>query len=413
MDCLFCWFDGKKALALGAVPCEFRVMRLLVMIFLLGMQFLSHGKTVELGFPGLQHRVKVVLPDGHDPAKKYPAILYFHGTNGKPDTHLIESHINGQKWIIVGMTYYQLGKFTLTPETTEKEMALLRSVRRHLEAKYGMDPRRCYVSGFSKGGWMVDRLLQLDHSLAGGAILGAGHWHKMRKKPLKYRGNKPVFIGIGRLDGNYPFALQALIHHRKMGAWTNIDVWPELGHAFPRGGSEAFRQWLALMALHKIENKEVIKKETEALIDHVKNLPASSRWDELRRIRELPYTKVLGKGMKDRLAAMIAELETGEKIKTEAKVLALHRKLLFREVSEKSLESLKRVNSEYQKLAKAFPGTRQSKIALLDFQRTTKLIKHFKEQEKIARENDKDPFNPVEPKQPENKRRIPMNPLVR
>lgn len=396
-------------------------MQILVMMSSLGMRFclllllpmICSAKTMELGFPGLEHRIKVVLPEGHDPAKKYPAILYYHGTGGKPDTDLMLHHTGGQPWIVVGMSYYQLGKFTMTPETMAKELTLLRSVKRHLHSKYGMDAKRCYVAGFSKGGWMADLFLQADPSLAGGVILGAGHLHKYRKKPLNYGSKKPVFVGVGRLDGNYPFGLNAVLYHRKAGAQTTLEVWSEVGHSFPRGGSEALMQWLALRSMEKLSLENIVQEEIAKAHAKAFKRPEVDTWYELKRIKALPYARLLDESWKAVLAASIKQLELLPAVKKEAAALRHHNKLVLSEIKGKSLESLARVHSDYQKLADSFAGTKQAKLAEHDCQRTAKLMRHFQKQKEIVEEKKKEPFNPVEPKLPETGRGIPRNPLVR
>lgn len=389
--------------------CDYSCVR--IFLFLLLLPTISSAKVIELGFPGLTHRVKVVLPDGHDPAKKYPAILYYHGVGGEPDTSLIQQHIGGQPWIVVGMSYFQLGQFAMSREAMVKELTLMRSVKRHLQTKYGMDSSRCYVAGFSKGGWMADMFLQADKSLAGGVILAAGHLHKYHKTPVKYRKKKPVFIGVGRLDGNYPFALRGVLHHRKMGGIVTMEEWPDLAHAFPKDGSEALTQWLALRSVTKPKNTNSIKQQMERLLADASKLTGFKQWNELKRIRALPYAKVLGKLWLKQVDDSIKKTEAVPSVQKEAKALVQHRKLLFREITERSLEKMKEINFGYIKFLAEFNGTSQAKLADADRQRIVSQIKFLKENQVAVPEDEKK--QPTKPNFPNNKRRIPGNPLVK
>lgn len=161
-------------------------MRLLLLLSLLAP---LHAKTVELRFPGLAYAIQLSLPENFDPSRKHPAILFYHGSNGRPDTQIIRRETGDKDWIVVGMTYFEQGQLKLAPDNFKKEVTLYHSVRRYLLAKYALDPKRLYISGFSKGGWMSDLLLQQEATLAGGAILGAGHLHKAARpqKTLHHR----------------------------------------------------------------------------------------------------------------------------------------------------------------------------------------------------------------------------------
>ena len=389
-------------------------MRLLThWVLMLCATAVIHGKTLELGFPELKHRVKVTLPDDHDPAQKYPALLYYHGQGGEPDTSLMLHHTGSKQWIVVGMSYFQLGAMTMSREAMAKEMTLLRSVKRHLQTKYGMDPARCYVGGFSKGGWMADMFLQADSTLAGGVILGAGHLHSYHKSPVHYQKRKPVFIGVGRLDSNYPNAFKAVLYHRKVGARTDLEVWPGVGHSMPRDGSESLQQWFNLRLLVKPALNESAKKGMQASYEDALKLDPLAQWRRLGEIRELPYADVLGSNWKKLLTQKMIELEKAEPVKSEAQALAKHRKILFQEITKVTLTSLVQVHTAYQSLAEQFPSTTEGKLAIKDRDRTAAIIKQWQKQKASAGEKKKNPFDPVKHKDPENKRRIPMNPLVK
>ena len=391
-------------------------MRIVLWIHLALVTLLS-GRTVELGFPGLAHRVKVDLPEDHDPSKKYPTFLYYHGTNGKPDTHFIRYHSDPKKWIIVGMTYHQQGKMILSKEHLKKEATLLRSVKRHLETKYGMDPKKCYVGGFSKGEWMADLLLQADNSLAGGAIFGAGHLYNYHPKSRPHPAGKPVFIAVGRLDGNYPFAMNAMMFHRKLGAQTHIDIWPDVGHTIPSGESQALKHWLALAAMPRPAITDEMENNLRDSFKKAAQLKDVEGWTELRRIQALPSFSLMPQGWQDKLKETIARLEKSDPVKSEAAALAEHRKILFFEINNQNTEGIAKAHLRYQELAKKYPNTAQEKLAQHDHKRTGTLMRHFQEQKEIAKkEATTQPEKSDEivvPEEPATRRRIPMNPLIR
>ena len=390
---------------------------LLLLIPMVGSP-LTSAKTVELGFPDLAHRIKVTLPDDYDPAKKYPAIFYYHGTGGQPNTSLMRKHVDGREWIVVGMTYYQREKFTYTPETMEKELILLRSVRRNLAAKRGLDQKRCYIAGFSKGGWMTDLFLQVDPSLAGGVILGAGHIDKAKisgRSPSRKPTGKPVFIGVGRLDVNFTYGLRAVLYHRSVGARTTFESWQGIGHAFPRDGSTALQQWFSMRAHPADKLRPVALKEMQAELNDTEKLEPYAKWVRLRQLKDYSYSSLLGDAWKKSLSGKITAMESTDPIKTEAAFLSRHRKLLFQELNEKTVLGMAKINIAYQGLIQKAPNAKQAVMARHDHKRVQQYYLEFKKQDALSKEkeNEKDPFATVEPKNPENKRRIPGNPLLK
>lgn len=382
------------------------------------MPMAGFAKTVELGFPDLEHRIKVELPDDYDPAKKYPAVFYYPGTDGQPDTSLIRNHVDGREWIVVGMAYYQQGKFTYTAEALAKELTLLRSVRRNLAEKRGLDQKRCYVAGISKGGWIADLLLQAEPTLAGGAILCAGHLYRANNsgRGSSARGTgKPVYIGVGRLDDNYPFSLRALLYHRSTGAQPTFETWQGIAHVFPKEGSTALQQWFAMRVHPADKLRAVAEKEMRGELAEAEKLDAYAKWMRLKQLKEYPYSYLLGDVWIESLIGKTAALEANDPIKTEAAFFSWHRKLLFQELNEKTVLGMAKINLAYQNLILKAPHARQAVLARHDHKRTQQLYHQYKEQDALAKEKkgNKDPFAPVEPKLPENKRRIPGNPLIR
>lgn len=379
----------------------------------------AEPRHIELSYPQLKDRVQVYFPENHDASKSWPAIFYYHGTNAKPDPRLIRHHTRDQNWFVVAMGYVQRGKFTFTKETLADELQILRSTRHHLVSKYGVNPQRTYVGGFSKGGWIADLILQTDRSFAGAVILGAGHLHKATSNPSRFARSTNVFVGIGREDGNYPFALRAITFYRGLGASTTFESWDDLGHTFPQEGSQALTQWFAIHGDPKANHKAAAKEWVTKRLAEIDAIPdPANRWAALRAAETTPYA-TLDPATKGMISEKRSALERTAVVSREVELLAAHRKLIITELKDPGREDYVKLAAAYKALHNANPTTRQGAIAKADHERVTQLLKHFEEQDKLKKE-DKEPFgtpkkdDPFDPgKAPDPRPRIPMNPLIR
>ncbi len=394
-------------------------LALLVFFFLMQGTGSGAPKRLELGFPQLSERVQVVLPENYSPERKWPAVFYYHGTGGKPTTSVMQAHTRNRDWIVVGMTYTQEGSLPATADYLEKEFVILASTRRHLAAKWNLDPRRCYVGGFSKGGWMAGFLLQYDPSLAGGIILGAGHQFLIRP-PKKFRRSKSLFVGVGRMDENYPFALRAIVHYRSLGARATMKEWSGVGHALPEGGSMALTQWMGLEAYPEENYKEEVRGWLDERLDLIQGLPdLVDQWMAIRDLERMPFLRMAGAGDKARVSALRSALEKGGRVGAEAKALVAHQVLLRQEARGHSLSGCQKLATKYLALSEDHGGTRQAEVALGDHERMKKLILHLRAQRKIEAElkaeEKKDGLPGIDPFKGggEERRRIPDNPLLR
>jgi predicted esterase len=344
------------------------------------------------------------LPENHDPAKKWPAVFYYHGTDGRPSTKMIRQHAWPRDWIVVGMTYTRPGQFKYTPENLKRELTVLRRVRDGLADKHGLDPARLYVSGFSMGGWMSGLFFQADRSLAGAAILGAGHLTAVSPKPAPYAAGTPVFLGIGRDDGNYPFALKARLFYGKLGTSVSMETWPDLGHTFPAAGSVALKEWFALRNGGQ-PDEDALAAEFEA----IGKQPLLAQWQALLEFRERPYVAA-STLWKETVAKRIAALEADPAVTPEAQLFKRHRRALADEVNAETLPDLVKANNAYAGLAKQAAGSAQEKRIAADHQRVSKLLESF-EAQRALKEQDRPPVEVPEAPVPD--RRIPGNPMVR
>lgn len=376
------------------------IARLLVFTALL-----SAVRAEEWKVEGLPVPAELSLPENHDPAKKWPAVFFYHGTNGHPATHMIRQQTGPRDWIVVGMTYSTPGQFTYTPENLERELVILRRTRDGLAAKHGLDPKRLYVSGFSMGGWMSGYFFQAERSLAGAVILGAGHMNAISPKLAPFPPGTPLFVGVGRLDGNYPFALRARLFYNKLGPSVTMETWDGLGHEFPKEGSPALKEWFALRAGGQPDGKA-----TEAEFQQIGKLPVLEQWRRLLEFRERPYVTAPGQPWKETVAKRIAELESDPEVSGEAKIYKRHRQLLADEANAVTVPDLEKVNNGYGQLAAQAGNSPQARLIGSDFGRVSKLLESF-EAQRAAKQ--KDAPKPVEPNFPKPDRQIPKNPMVR
>ena len=162
-------------------------------------------------------------------------------------------------------------------------------------------------------------------------ILGAGVFEK-RAKARAFSKQLPVFLGCGRYDGNYPQALGALVHFRKLGAEVTLDTWPSIGHQFPEAPPEAMRQWLRMRAGGGGTGGR--GRENGSRNGSSNCMPFPIRWKAVFALEEfvsLPFVKFFGVTAEKSAREKITDLLTNPAVATEKKWRGESRKILARE----------------------------------------------------------------------------------
>ncbi|MDQ8188832.1 hypothetical protein [Roseibacillus persicicus] len=364
------------------------------------------GEEFTLKVAGVEDEILVSLPGNHDAAKSWPAVFYYHGTNGRPDTSLIRAHTGEDDWIVVGMGYAKRGTFVQTPAGLADEVKVLKEVRARLIERANLDPSRIYLSGFSKGGWVSGLLLQSESTLAGAAILGAGHMTSVESVPRPLTKGTPVFVGVGRYDRNYPFGLRALVFYRQLGAEVDFEEWRGIGHKFPKAGSRGLMEWLSLQ-LGQVSSDDELKERLKSLLAMEDGF---EKWWRLRELAESPAVRAK-EGWKEKVEAHRIAAEKDPKIAREARILKESRRLLAREIGKKSLKDLEEITIGYARIAESAGDSPQGVVATKDYERVSEILDLAKKQYGDLEERAQ--ADEVKPELPEEKRRIPGNPLVR
>ncbi|MFT4639388.1 MAG: poly(3-hydroxybutyrate) depolymerase [Verrucomicrobiales bacterium] len=160
-------------------------MKRLTILFLTAFT-MAQAEHSELSWPELDTTLPLWTSDETPPPnQKWPAIVYFHGTNGRPTIGLIKSATEGKHLVLVGMTFAQQRRFQQTEESISTELSQLNTLKARLVNEQAADPAGIFVAGFSKGGWFTSLLLERDCTLAGGLVLSAGVFHGRNEPDVK------------------------------------------------------------------------------------------------------------------------------------------------------------------------------------------------------------------------------------
>ncbi|MFW6161972.1 MAG: hypothetical protein ACODAJ_04335 [Planctomycetota bacterium] len=191
----------------------------------------------------------VYVPCDYRPDRRWPVIFCYHGLNGKPTAQPFRRVLGGEGFVIVGLEYLVRGTQRLTiPQLKayiRREAASLERVMAWVAKHLEVDPSMYFVGGFSKGGWTTSGILEtVPRKWAGAAILGAArqYFSAPADEPRALRG-KPVYIGCGTEDGNYPHARKAVRFYRDLGARVTFEPYAGLGHEM-KWDTEKLPQWL-------------------------------------------------------------------------------------------------------------------------------------------------------------------------
>ena len=254
---------------------------------------------------------------------------------------------------------------------------------------------------------MTGLFLQKERSLAGGIILAAGHKNQLEAVPSPLSAGTPIFIGVGRHDTNYQFALKGLLFFRKLKAQVEIETWRGLGHEFPEWGSTGLKEWLSLR-LEKKPSEQALEKELAGILEREDEF---ERWWHLIEFGQRPFVKALPE-FEAKVKSVRLNLEKEPAIAREARVLKQSRRLLGKEIGPQSLKSLEEIAAGYAQIAEAAEDSPQGEVASKDYERVSAVVDYARSLE----EKQTKPVQKVEKSAERTEaggRTIPRNPLFK
>ena len=165
---------------------------------------------------GLLHRYLLLIPEGYDPARRYPVSVYLHGGVGRPDPG------PGGGWVRNTERLSGEDHITVIPLSTREslwwqasQVENLNGILAELKQTYNVDENRVFASGVSDGGTGVYFLSFRDTTPWAGFLPLIGYPGVLLNPRVGADGlmhlanlvNKPLFIVNGETDRLYPVRL--------------------------------------------------------------------------------------------------------------------------------------------------------------------------------------------------------------
>lgn len=323
------------------------------------------GQVSKIPFAPLDSSLPVWIPEGHeeDDKRRWPVLLYYHGTNGNPTLRFAMDAAGQEDWILIGMSYREKGRFSYQPDNLRAEIEVYNELLETWNERFSLrlDPRRVYVGGFSKGGWVSALFLEEDPRLAGAVILGAGHLGRADFDPAQFSlDGKPVYIGLGESDGNVGMSFRAKEVYEAAGARVTWEFWSNLGHTLPRKCTPSLHQWFRiegqLDGSHEIESKAIQWLEAEwSKAEVLEN--RVEQWTAVEEIKEAPWFRFADREILSEIREWEESWLRSEGSEEELAAKERYFSTLEAESKNRYVETLREAKERYHRLASEYPRT--------------------------------------------------------
>jgi len=196
----------------------------------------------------------VYLPGDYDPDKRYPLLVYLHGS-GDDDRVLFRTSFIKEGFVVLAPN----GRGTSNCFATHEAQTDIKEAIFDVIKNFNVDEKRILLSGFSMGGYGVYRTFYQNPELFSALAIISGHPDLARKwigldeinfldsEKLKAFYKTPMFIYHGEKDMNCPYELTLEFVERVMEHNNNLVFFsdPQAGHGgMNRETEEAYFRWL-------------------------------------------------------------------------------------------------------------------------------------------------------------------------
>lgn len=183
----------------------------------------------EASFQGKPQTVpfEVYLPANHNPRRKWPVVMEWHGAGGQAGVPISRRVTGGKDFICVGLTYIN--------GQAETEDKYIKRVYDTVIERFNGDERAVFPGGFSLGGLAQERFVLRPETIGRyravwmfGAGLVGSHFRKPAE--VTWLAKTPFFIAVGETDFNRKAVETASPHFKAVIPDLALHVMPGKGH---------------------------------------------------------------------------------------------------------------------------------------------------------------------------------------
>ncbi|MBA4389113.1 MAG: hypothetical protein C0404_14165 [Verrucomicrobia bacterium] len=331
------------------------------------------GQESSVTLPGSNGTMKVFLPSNYAADRKWPAIFFYHGMGGTPDTAAIRKFTDGRDYIVVGMPYLEDDHARTQQEMDaymRRELANFQVARNWLLAHASVDDSNVYMGGASKGGWTTVTIGEMAlPQLAGMVVLIAGR-NSMPGKPAVVQGlqGKSIYVGAGETDPNLVPALRAREFYRKNGAAVTFEEYPGRGHELPVEATK-LRAWLQVHARpRQTAVPEAVRKEWTSAVDAEAKTAAAVadpvlKYEHLKDLAEDPRLSLCEKPVADQVKTQLAAVVKASPGKEEWDAEVRFSEAIYREATIQRLSDMQAAVEGLRGVVQTYPATHFGRIA--------------------------------------------------
>ncbi|MCM8542866.1 MAG: hypothetical protein NE328_21545 [Lentisphaeraceae bacterium] len=353
-------------------------------IQLLSAQEFAAGTETTVPWPETVNKhLKVYLPENYSPEKKWPAIFYFHGLNGKPGTGTFQKYTDKKDFIIISMDYYFKGtqQFKSTKESqdyTIKEYNNVIAARDHLVKSISLDPKQIYLAGISKGGWITSNICETKLDDFAGAIIFLAGKLGGPKRPIKvpFKSGIPIYVGVGEFDGNFIPGVAAIEYFKPLRTQVTFEIFDGIGHAMPKETPVLFSEWLNMQRPDSsIETTEWFSTQLEAF----KQTDAKALLKAYRDLRENPRLNKISKTQRTLFSSTLNQkIKDVPAFNNEIRAYLEFFKILTNETKARKPDDWEKVVNQFKKLQERYKDTEYAARSEYQIKRSTKVWEQCK-----------------------------------
>lgn len=200
----------------------------------------------------------VKVPADYNPEKRYPAIVFLHGSDRDDQAVKQHGYVGKEGFFIIAPN----GRGPQTCYTVAHAQEDIQEAIRDALKNYSIDGKKLILAGFSMGGYGAYRtyyetpekylgvaVFSGDPNLGNQYISGDKHPNFLRDEYLSHFKGARIAIFHGRKDRNCPFELteQVVDKLRKLGVAVEYHIDDTVGHSPPRQKKiqAAYQNWLS------------------------------------------------------------------------------------------------------------------------------------------------------------------------